>query len=61
MNWIQNNKKTSYNIKKINLLKNFNHNYVFLVNGNLHVQVILIMKIKVKIKINSYEKKFWEN
>ena len=29
-------KKTSSNISKINLIKDFEHNYIFLVNGNLH-------------------------
>ena len=29
-------KKVSHNISKIDLLKDFEHNHIFLVNGNLH-------------------------
>ena len=45
----------SYNIKKINLLKHFNHNYVFLVNGDLHSSNF-DHEDKNKIKIGSYDK-----
>ena len=47
----------SYSIKKINLLKHFNHNYVFLVNGNLHSSNF-DHEDKNKIKISSYDKSF---
>ena len=30
-------KNVSHDSKKINLLKNFDHNYIFLVNGNLYL------------------------
>ena len=48
---------TSYTIKKINLLKNFNHNYVILVNGNLYSSNF-DYEDKSKIKITSYDKSF---
>ena len=50
-----NTEKTSYNIKKINLLKHFDHNYVFLVNGNLHSSNF-DHEDKSKIKISSCDK-----
>jgi Fe-S cluster assembly protein SufD len=40
---------------KINLLKNFEHNYIFLVNGNLH-STNFNYEDKSKIKIHAYEK-----
>ena len=43
------------NIKKINLLKNFDHNFIFLLNGNLHSSNF-DYETKSKIKINSYDK-----
>ena len=43
------------NIRKINLLKNFDHNFVFLINGNLHSSNF-DHEIKSKIKISSYDK-----
>jgi len=46
---------TSYNIKKINLLKHFNHNYIFLVNGNLHSSNF-DYEDRSKIKITPYDK-----
>ena len=50
-----NTEKTSYNIKKINLLKHFDHNYVFLVNGNLHSSNF-DHEDKSKVKISSCDK-----
>ena len=50
-----NTENVSYNIKKINLLKHFNHNYVFLVNGDLHSSNF-DHEDKNKIKIGSYDK-----
>ncbi len=49
-----NTKVGAANINKINLLKDFDHNYIFLVNGNLHTSNFDHEK-KDKIKINSYE------
>ena len=43
------------NIKKINLLKNFDHNFIFLLNGNLHSSNF-DYETKSKININSYDK-----
>ena len=48
-------KNESYNIKKIDLLKNFEHNYIILLNGNLHSNNFKY-EDKNKIKINSYDK-----
>ena len=48
-------KKASSNIDKIDLLKNFKHNYILLVNGNLHSSNFDYEDIS-KIKINSYDK-----
>jgi len=48
-------KKTSSNIKKINLIKDFEHNYIFLVNGNLHSSNFNFEESN-KIKITHYEK-----
>ena len=45
------------NINKINLLKDFDHNYIFLVNGNLHTSNFNHEE-KSKIKINSYDNDF---
>jgi Fe-S cluster assembly protein SufD len=47
-------KKTSSNIKKINLIKDFEHNYIFLVNGNLHSSNF-DFEDNNKIKIKDYE------
>ena len=47
-------KEVSYNFNKIDLLKDFDHNYIFLVNGNLHSSNFNYEK-KDKIKINSYD------
>ena len=48
-------KKVSSNISKVNLLKDFEHNYILLVNGNLHSSNF-DYEDKNKIKINSYDK-----
>jgi len=45
----------SHNINKIDLLKDFDHNYIFLVNGNLHSNNFKY-EDKSKIKIKSYDK-----
>jgi len=42
-------KKVSSDINKIDLLKDFEHNYIILVN-EIYILVILIMKKKVKLK-----------
>ena len=48
-------KKISSNFNKINILKNFDHNYIFLVNGILHSSNFNF-EDKSKIKISNYEK-----
>jgi len=48
-------KNESYDINKIDLLKNFNHNYIFLVNGNLHSNNFKY-EDDSKIIINFYDK-----
>ena len=48
-------KKVLSNINKIDLLKDFEHNYILLVNGNLHASNFDYEE-KSKIKINSYDK-----
>ena len=48
-------KKISSDINKIDLLKDFDHNYIILANGNLHSSNFMHEK-KNKIKINSYDK-----
>ena len=48
-------KKVSSDINKIDLLKDFDHNYILLVNGNLHSSNF-DHEEKNKIKINSYDK-----
>ena len=48
-------KKASSDISKIDLLKDFEHNYILLVNGNLHSSNF-DHEDKSKIKINSYDK-----
>ena len=48
-------KKASTNIKKINLIKDFEHNYILLVNGNYHSSNF-DYEDKSKIKINLYDK-----
>ena len=48
-------KKVSSNIKKIDLLKDFEHNYILLLNGNLHSSNF-DHEDKNKITINSYDK-----
>jgi len=48
-------KKTSSDINKIDLLKDFEHNYILLVNGNLHSSNFSYEE-KNKIKINTYDK-----
>jgi len=45
----------SYNTPKMNLLKDFDHNYIFLVNGSLHSSNFNFEE-KKKIKINIYDK-----
>ena len=45
----------SHDINKIELIKDFEHNYIFLVNGNLHSSNF-DYEDKNKIKINSYDK-----
>ena len=47
-------KKVSSNIDKIDLLKDFEHNYILLVNGNLHSSNFKY-EDKNRIKINSYD------
>ena len=48
-------KKVSSGINKIDLLKDFDHNYILLVNGNLHSSNF-DHEEKNKIKINPYDK-----
>jgi Fe-S cluster assembly protein SufD len=48
-------KNTLADIKKINLLKDFDHNYILLVNGNLQSSNF-DYEDKSKIRINSYKK-----
>ena len=48
-------KKVSSNISKIDLLKDFEHNYILLVNGNLHSSNF-DHEDKTKIKIDPYDK-----
>ncbi len=48
-------KKVSSDINKIDLLKDFEHNYIILVNGNLHSSNFEY-EDKNKIKINSFDK-----
>tara|TARA_B100001123_G_scaffold14517_1_gene16503 strand:- start:166 stop:1413 length:1248 start_codon:yes stop_codon:yes gene_type:complete len=48
-------KEVSSNVNKIDLIKDFEHNYILLVNGNLHSSNF-DYEDKTKIKINSYEK-----
>ena len=43
--------------KKIDLLKDFEHNYIFLINGNLHTSNFEYEE-KDKIKLNPYDKNF---
>ena len=50
-------KKVSSINKKIDLIKDFEHNYIFLINGNLHSSNFDYEE-KEKIKINSYDKSF---
>jgi len=50
-----NTKKASSDINKIDLIKDFKHNYILLVNGNLHSSNF-DHEDKSKIKINSYDK-----
>jgi len=47
-------KKVSLINKKIDLIKDFEHNYIFLINGNLHSSNFDYEK-KEKIKVNSYD------
>ena len=47
-------KKLTVNTKKINLIKDFEHNYIVLVNGNLHSSNF-DYEDKEKIKINLYK------
>ena len=48
-------KKTSSNISKINLIKDFEHNYIFLVNGNLHSSNFNFEESN-KVKVTNYQK-----
>ena len=48
-------KKVPFYTNKIDLLKDFEHNYILLVNGNLHSSNFNYEQ-KGKIKINSYDK-----
>ena len=48
-------KKVFSDINKIDLLKDFDHNYILLVNGNLHSSNF-DHEEKNKVKINSYDK-----
>jgi len=43
--------------KKIDLIKDFEHNYIFLINGNLHSSNFDYEK-KEKIKVSTYDKSF---
>ena len=45
----------TYNLKKKDILKDFDHNHIFLVNGNLHSSNFEF-EDKNKIKINSYDR-----
>ena len=45
----------SYDINKIDLLKDFDHNYIFLVNGNLHSNNFK-HENQSKIKLETYDK-----
>ena len=47
--------KESYDINDIDLLKDFDHNYIFLVNGNLHSNNFK-HEDQSKIKIETYDK-----
>ena len=49
--------KVSFINKKIDLLKDFEHNYIFLINGNLQSSNFDFEK-KDKIKLNSYDNSF---
>jgi len=53
-------KKASTNINKINLIKDFEHNYILLVNGNYHSSNF-DHEDKSKIKINLYDKSINHN
>jgi len=55
-NILDTNKVSSIN-QKIDLLKDFEHNYIFLINGNLHSSNF-DYENKEKIKVNSYENSF---
>jgi len=48
-------KKVSSDINKIDLIKDFEHNYILLVNGNLHSSNFNYEE-KSKIKVNPYDK-----
>ena len=48
-------KKVSFDIKKFDLIKDFEHNYILLVNGHFHSSNFNF-EDKSKIKINSYDK-----
>ena len=48
-------KEVASDVNKIDLIKDFEHNYILLVNGNLHSSNFEY-EDKTKIKINSYEK-----
>ena len=48
-------KNVSNDTSQVDLLKDFEHNYIFLVNGNLHSSDFH-HEDKTKIKINSYDK-----
>jgi len=54
---ILNTNKVSSIDKKIDLLKDFEHNYIFLINGNLHISNFDYEK-KEKIKLKSYNNSF---
>ena len=55
-NILDTNKVSSIN-QKIDLLKDFEHNYIFLINGNLHSSNF-DHENKEKIKVNSYGNSF---
>jgi len=55
-NSLDTNKVSSIN-KKIDLIKDFEHNYIFLINGNLYSSNFDYEK-KEKIKVSSYDKSF---
>ena len=51
--------EATINSQKINLIKDFDHNYIFLINGNLHSSNFEFEeKSKIKIKVHSKDVKY---